>query len=198
MKRRLFILIAGFLLALILIGILTLDTWAPLIARYLIVNETPQGSDMIIIPSGTDDGGRIRYGVTLYKEGFAPKILLSGSSYLVEETGIDLMKVYALSLGVLERDIWVDHDSGSTVENALFAMKIANKNNCRSVLIVTSPTHSRRAQMVFRKIFANEIRVTVSCDPSTFDVRGWWKIPAETREVGYEYFVFFCYILFGH
>lgn len=108
MKRRFLILIAGILLALILIGILTLDTWAPLIARYLIVNEPPQGFDMIIIPSETDNGDRIRYGATLYKKGFAPKNLLSGSSYLVEETGVDLKKVYAISLGVPERVIWVD------------------------------------------------------------------------------------------
>lgn len=120
MRKRFLLLTAGTLLALILVGALTLDTWAPFIARILIVSETPQRSAVIIIPSGTEDGGRIRHGVSLYRKGFAPKILLSGSSYLVEETGIDLMKVYALSLGVSERDVWVDHDSGSTVENALF------------------------------------------------------------------------------
>jgi len=197
-KRRFFILIAGIFLALILVGMLTLDTWGPLMARFLIVNETPQPSDMIIILSGTDDGGRIRYGVFLYKKGFAPKILLSGSSYLVEETGIDLMKAYALSLDVPERDIWVDHDSGSTVENALFAKEIATKNRCQSVLVVTSPTHSRRTRMVFHKIFPKEISVTVSYDPSTFDVKRWWRKPATAREVGYEYFVFLCYFMFGY
>jgi uncharacterized SAM-binding protein YcdF (DUF218 family) len=107
-KRRFLILIAGILLALILIGILTIDTWAPLIAWYLIVNEHRQGFDMIIIPNETDNGDRIRYGATLYKKGFAPKNLLSGSSYLMEETGVDLIKVYAISLGVPERVIWVD------------------------------------------------------------------------------------------
>jgi uncharacterized SAM-binding protein YcdF (DUF218 family) len=198
MRKRFLLLMTGILLAIILVGTLTLDTWAPWIARFLIVSETPQRSDVIIIPSGTEDGERIRYGVNLYKKRFAPKILLSGSSYLVEETGIDLMRVYALSLGVSERDVWVDHDSGSTVENALFAKEIATKNDCRSVLVVTSPTHSRRTKMVFNKIFSKEISVRVSCDPSTFDIRRWWKIPAKAREVGYEYFVFLCYFLFGY
>jgi len=188
----------GTLFTIILAGTLTLDTWAPLIARFLIVSETAQRSDVIIIPSGTEDGGRIRYGVSLYKKGFAPKMLLSGSSYLVEKTGIDLMKVYALSLGVSEGDIWADHDSGSTVENALIAKEIVNKNNCRSVLVVTSPTHSKRTKLVFNKIFPKEISVRVSCDPSTFDVKNWWKIPAKAREVGYEYFVFLYYFLFGY
>jgi uncharacterized SAM-binding protein YcdF (DUF218 family) len=107
------------------------------------------------------------------------------------------MKVYALPLGVSERDVWVDHESGSTVENSLFAKEIASKNHCQSVLVVTGPAHSRRTKMVFNKIFPKEISVRVSCDPSTFDVKGWWKIPAKAREVGYEYFVFLCYILFG-
>jgi uncharacterized SAM-binding protein YcdF (DUF218 family) len=197
-RKRFLLLTAGTLLAFILVGALTLNTWAPLIARILIVSETPQRSDVIIIPSGTEDGGRIRYGVSLYRKGFAPKILLSGSSYLVEETGIDLMKVYALSLGVSERDIWVDHDSGSTVENALYAKGFAEKNECQSVLVVTSPTHSRRTKIVFNKLFPKEISVRVSCDPSTFDVKRWWTMPAVAREVGYEYFVFLYYFLFGY
>lgn len=151
MRERFVLLMIGTLLTMILVGSLTLDTWAPLIARFLIVSETAQRSDVIIIPSGTGDGGRIRYGVSLYRKGFAPKILLSGSSYLVEETGIDLMKVYALSLGVSEGDIWADHDSGSTVENALIAKEIANKNNFRSALVITSPTHSRRTKWSLTK-----------------------------------------------
>lgn len=153
MAKRFLLLTAGILVAFIPAGAITLDTRAPLTARFLIVSQTPQRSDVIIIPSGTEDGGRIRYGVSLYRKGFAPKIPLSGSSYLVEETGIDLMKVYAPSLGVSERDIWVDHDSGSAVENALYAKRIAEKNEWQSVLVVTSPTHSRRTKMVFNKIF---------------------------------------------
>ncbi len=190
--------VVGVLFLFILVGLLTVDMWASLIARFLVVNETPQRSDMIIIPSGTDNGGRIRYGVTLYKKGFAPRILLSGSSYLWGETKIDLMKVYTHLLGVPERDIFVDHDSGSTVENAIFAKDIAKKSGCRSVLVVTSPTHSRRTKMVFQKYFPKEIRVTVSCDLSTFEVNGWWKLPETAREVSYEYFVFLWYGLFGY
>lgn len=105
--------------------------------------------------------------------------------------------VNALSLGVLERDVWVDQKSGSTVENALFAKEIMSKNRCQSVLVVTPPAHSRRTKIVFNKIFPKEISVAVSCDPSPFDVKRGWKIPAMAREVGYEYFVFLCYILFG-
>jgi uncharacterized SAM-binding protein YcdF (DUF218 family) len=153
---------------------------------------------MIIILSGTDEGSRIQYGVTLYKRGFAPKILLCGASHLYNETGIDLMKVYATFLGVPERDIWVEHESSSTVGNAIFSKEIAKKNGCRSVSIATSPVHSRRTKMVFQKFFPKDILVTVSCDPSTFDAAGWWKRPAIAREVFYEYFAFLYYGLFGY
>lgn len=198
MKRR-FLLISGvILLGFMILGASRMDAWVPWIAKFLIVNEPPQQSDVIIIPSGTDSGGRIRYGVALYRKGFGSKILLSGSSYLFNETGIDLMKVYALTLGVLERDIWVDHDSGSTVGNALTSKEIVRKNRCRSILVVTSPTHSRRTRMVFQKVFPKEVRVTVCCDPSTFDVKQWWKMPAMAREVCYEYFVFLYYGAFGY
>jgi uncharacterized SAM-binding protein YcdF (DUF218 family) len=197
-KKRSLLIIAVTLLVLLVLGVLMLNAWAPSIAEFLIVNEPPRRSDMIIIPSGTDNGGRIRYGVTLYKKGFAPKILLSGSSHLWKETGIDLMKVYTTLLGVPEGDILVDHDSGSTVENAIFAKEIAKKNGCRSVLVVTSPTHSRRTKKVFQKYFPKMIGVTVTCDLSTFHVKRWWKKPAMAREVSYEYFVFLWYGLFGY
>jgi uncharacterized SAM-binding protein YcdF (DUF218 family) len=83
------------------------------------------------------------------------------------------------------------------VERAIYAKRIAEKKECRLVLVITSPTHSRRTKMVFHKSFPKEVSVTMSCDPSTCDVKGWWKIPAEAREVDYEYFVFLSYILFG-
>ncbi len=196
MKRKVLLI---FLVILILTGLggVTFNAWVPFIACFLIVNETPEKSDIIIIPSGTDDGDRIRYGVSLYQKGYAPKILLSGSSYLWEETKIDLMKVYTMQLGVPESAIWVDHKSGSTVGNARTARDIVIKNHYRSVLIVTSPAHSRRTKIVFRKIFPQEIRVIVSSAPSGFSVKRWWEFPAMRREVFYEYFVFLYYTIFG-
>jgi uncharacterized SAM-binding protein YcdF (DUF218 family) len=196
-KRRVLLFFGGVLLILLVAAPLTWSGWGPWIAQFLIVNELPVRSDLIVIPSGSDDGGRIRHGVALYRQGFAPKILLSGSSYLYRETGIDLMKAYALSLGVPEKDIWSDHDSGSTVENAIYARDIAVKNRVRSVLIATSPTHSRRTRTVFRDVFPKEIRMTVSCSPSAFDVRTWWKTFWMAREVSYEYFVLLWYGLFN-
>ena len=92
----------------------------------------------------------------------------------------------------------MDYDSGSPVKNAPFAKEIASEKHCQSVLVLTSPAHSGRTKMVFNKIFLKGISVTVSCDPCTFDVKRWWKIPAMAREVGYEYFVFLCYFLFGY
>jgi len=198
MTGRSLLIIALIVLGLLGVGRLTLNAWAPLIAEFLIVSEAPQRSDVIIIPSGTDNGGRVRYGVSLYQKGFAPKVLLSGSSHLWRETGIDLMKAYAMRLGIPEKDIWVDHDSGSTVENALFSKAIVEKEGCRSVLVVSSPTHSYRTKRVFQKYFPRTIRVTVSCDPSTFHSKRWWTMPATAREVSYEYFVFLWYTLFGN
>jgi len=197
MKRRIIFII---LIILVLIGFgkLTAKHWAPLIAKFLVINESPKISDIIIIPSGTDDGDRIRHGVNLYKKGFASKILLSGSSYLWNETKIDLMKIYTMKLGVPEDAIIVDHDSGSTVGNALAAKEVVLKRGFRSVLIVTSPTHTRRIKMVFQKIFPKDIRIAVSSASLNFDINRWWEIQAIRREVFYEYFVFLYYVLFGY
>jgi uncharacterized SAM-binding protein YcdF (DUF218 family) len=196
MRRRnypVYIIFAIFLLAFALRGL-----WLPFLAKWLIVNEPLAKADVIIVPSGNEEDLRITYAAQVYKNGFAGKVLLSGRLSLEKETGINLGKIYVMSLGVPEKDILSEMDSVSTVENALFSKKVIEEHKYKNVILVTYPVHTRRSRQVFKRILSKDVKLITACDTNSFDVKNWWKNPETRRSVVYEYFSFFWYLLFSH
>lgn len=171
--------------------------WLPLIAKFLIINDKPQVSDIILVPSGSAQNLRIEHAVTAYKKKYAPKILLSGELALQKETGINLGKIYTISLGVPEQDILLEEESKSTYENALFSKDIVQEKGYKSIIVVTYPTHTRRTKRIFKEIFPKEITIITCCNKNDFDVSNWWKDRNRAREVAHEYFAFIWHFLFG-
>ncbi len=177
--------------------VMTSHCWLPLIARFLIINNTLQVSDVIIVPSGNSQNLRVELAVDIYKKKYAPKILFCGELALQKETGINLARIYASSLGVCQTNILTEENSKSTFENALFSKKIIQENGYKSVIIVTYPTHTRRTKKIFKEIFPEDVKITIYCNKNDFDVNNWWKDRNRAREVVYEYFAFIWHTLFG-
>jgi uncharacterized SAM-binding protein YcdF (DUF218 family) len=95
---------------------------------------------------------RIDHAVSLYKDGFAPKILMSGGT---DEDGVneaETMKKIATESGVPEENILTEKESTSTYENLLLSQKIINNAGLHSVIIVTEPYHIARAGLVASKL----------------------------------------------
>lgn len=165
--------------------------WLELLGDGLVLDTKPVKSDLIIVLSGAAMNERIRYGARLWREGFAPKVLLSGHMNLEPETGIDLMKQYTLMLGVPEKDILREPESQTTQENAARTRELVENLGASSVLVVTSPTHTRRAHHLFRNLLPASVRVVTVADPGIFPRNSWWQHSRFLREVCYEYLNFF-------
>jgi uncharacterized SAM-binding protein YcdF (DUF218 family) len=194
MKKRNFPLY--FILAFCFMIIALHGLWLPFLAKFLIVNEPLAPADVILVPSGNEEDLRITYAARVYKKGFSDKVLLSGRLSLEKETGINLGKIYVMSLGVPENAIISEMDSVSTVENALFSKRIIEERKFKTVILVTYPPHTRRSQQVFRRILPRDVKLIIACDPGSFDEKNWWRNPETRRSVVYEYFSFFWYLLF--
>ncbi len=96
---------------------------------------------------------RVDHAVSLYKEGFASKILMSGGTD--KETNAneaETMKKMAMESGVPETDILLEKESTSTYENLLLSQKIISNAHLSSVIIVTEPYHNARADLVAAKL----------------------------------------------
>lgn len=96
---------------------------------------------------------RVNHAVSLYKNHYAAKILMSGGTD--KETNVneaETMKKIAMQAGVPETDILLEEKSNSTYENFALSQKILNKAGLHSVIIVTDPYHNARASLVASKL----------------------------------------------
>lgn len=85
---------------------------------------------------------RIATGVSLYKEGIAPKLLMSGDHSSDDYDEVTVMKNTAVGMGVPPEDIFMDHVGLSTYESMVRA---AEKFGVTSCVVVTQDYHLTRA-----------------------------------------------------
>ncbi|MBU0502242.1 MAG: YdcF family protein [bacterium] len=166
-----------------------------------LVAEDPLGfTEMIVVLSGDSNGERVAEGVKLYKEGYAKKILMVGGSLAWKLSSAEWMKKQALELGVPASVVFLEGKSKSTGENALFALPILKKHGVSSILLVTSPYHTKRAGRVFRKVLAPEgiTVITRAARESIFKPLSWWQDHEMSQLVVNEYLASFYYFLKGY
>lgn len=85
---------------------------------------------------------RLDKGISLYKAGAAPKLLLSGDNGQEQYDEVNAMKAYALQKGVPKEDIFLDHAGFSTYESMFRAKEIFR---VKTVIVVTQKYHQYRA-----------------------------------------------------
>lgn len=124
----------------------------------LIENSKPVKSDYIVVISGGDTIGRTKKGVELYKQAYAPKLLLSGDAADPKSpSNAKVMKRYAVANGVSEEDIIIEENSKDTHENATQSiLKLIKVGPEQQIILVTSPYHSRRARVEFERAFKDQ------------------------------------------
>lgn len=170
------------------------------LAAHLIVRDRLERADVILVLAGDNSGERVEEGVNLYKQGYAGYILMSGGPLAWRLTNAEWMKKQALAEGVPERAILLQDRSQSTLDDANFSLPIAVKHNFKSLILVTSPYHTRRAAAVFKKIFGSAgIKVIVyPVRKSDFNSVGWWTRHEDTADVIWEYVAGAMYLLKGY
>ena len=170
---------------------------AALAARFLVVTEPLAAADAIVVLSGSSAYvERTQKAAQLYREGRAPLVLLTNdhtrggwdnaqqrNPYFVERAADELMKA-----GVpWDRILILSGVAGSTRDEAMIVKGYAANEGVRSVLLVTSSYHSRRALRTFRQVFA-DTGTTIGLEPaSAAPSMFWWLRPQGWRTVGGEY-----------
>ena len=107
-----------------------------------------------VMPDLNEHGDRVLYAAQLYKEGKAPKIVLSGGRIdwygKGESEATDMARLLELA-GVPADVILKEGDSRNTHENALFTKPILEANGIEKVLLVTSAFHTPRSLKIFER-----------------------------------------------
>ncbi|MEK5026371.1 YdcF family protein [Paenibacillus sp. FSL M7-1046] len=140
--------------------------------RFLLYNQAPKQADVIIVLSG--GAGRGEKGAELYKEGYAPYLLLSNSKEYASSSG-DMLQT-ALALGISQDDILLEHAAQSTYQNAELTLPIMKQNGFSSAIVVSSDFHMRRVKLLFDHIYKNSgIELTYISSDSGYNANTWWS-----------------------
>ncbi|NLG68753.1 MAG: YdcF family protein [Firmicutes bacterium] len=149
------------------------------LGRWLVVADSPVPADAIVVLGG-DWQGRIQQGIRLYREGWAPLLLVTGGMAIAPgRVQAAYLAEVARRAGVPSQAILTQRESRSTWEDAALTVGLARERGWRRVLLVTSDWHSRRAAMVFRRGWG-PAGVEVRSVPSAewrFDLERWWQDP---------------------
>ena len=159
---------AGGMLALLVMAWLLRAPILDAIGDHLELRIPCAKADFLVVLAG-DTGERVAHAVELYRKGVAPVLLLSGGS-MGNTSWAELMRQQAVSLGVPPSSIRLQDRSTSTTEDARFSAELLKSMGARTVCLVTSSYHSRRAYGTFRKVLPPG--TGLSSEPVT---PGWWR-----------------------
>jgi uncharacterized SAM-binding protein YcdF (DUF218 family) len=188
------------LIAILIVLIISFHRYAlQAMGNYLLSEDQPVKSDVIIVLGGETEGERTERAVTLYKSGMAHQLLFSdGTTLSWRIHAIDEMIALARELGVPEQAIFREERSRSTYENALFTKEILEKKHWKSAIIVTTNWHTRRSRFIFDKVYQNSgIRLTYvgAKDKHFASLSEGWLDPEKQQTVLTEWAKLFVYYI---
>lgn len=143
--------------------------------------DQPRRSDAIIVLAGAAD--RARYAADLYLRGYAPSVYLvrptDRSSPPEEVANRDIL----LKSGVPEEAVRIFSVAAVNTLAEAHVSLATLPAEVKTVLVVTSPEHVRRARMIFTDVLAGRgVGVTVVATPSERYPRPWWSDKASARQ----------------
>ena len=141
---------------------------------FLIIDE-PRRSDAIVVLAGETDRRPLR-ALELLSEGYGRRVVLDvpANAKLYEFTQIELAQTYIRDLPQAASISLCAIEGLSTKAESEEAGKCLKREGAKSVLIVTSDFHTRRALEVFRREFpGREFSVAAARDGQSFGSR-WW------------------------
>ena len=192
--------------AFLLLGSLWLIAWIG--ARALIVNAPLERADAIVVLSGSSTlAERTQHAARLYSENRAPKILLTTDNQQGGWSSAEQRNPYfheiavreLTRLGVPSQNVEVVRPPvASTWDEAQLISEYSKTHNLRSILIVTSGYHSRRALRTFRTLFETT-QTQVGIDPVETGIQTpspsvWWLYPRGWQLVFVEYLKLIYYL----
>jgi len=165
---------------------------------WLVKENVPDHADALVILMGNFPE-RVLEAVDLYNNGGACRLIIvqesMGPYRLLEAKGADILSTTeqaynsAVALGIPEDSITIlPGDARSTLNEAVIIRDyLADKPEIDTLILVSSPTHTRRASMIFTSAFeVRGVPIYVGCSPSSysgFQPEKWWRRKEDAQAV---------------
>lgn len=161
------------LVIILLLAVLLIILVRQYAGQFLVVNQSPQNADVIIVLSGNPDEliTRMEHACFLYQSHYAPHLIISGENIICK-----VMRNNALKEGIPSEAIITEDNSFSTYENALHTKEVMVSYGFKSAIIVSSEYHMRRTKFLFDNIYRGTGITLLYCSAQSpfFNPRQWW------------------------
>lgn len=178
--------------------------WLPWIGRFLVVEDPLRTADVVVPMAG--EQLRLPYSAELLEQGYVHWFGITemwvdpnrvGPNYRYSE----VTRWLAIELGVpAERIVVAPESVASTYAEARAIRRLAEEQGWHSVIVVTSPYHTRRTRLIMRDAFSGStITLTVrAARPHWYTPDRWWQFDQGRRATGLEYAKLALYLLGYH
>jgi uncharacterized SAM-binding protein YcdF (DUF218 family) len=163
------------------------------LGRFLICADPLEKADAIVILAGDDAvGSRVSEAVSLLRGGWSEVLMVSDAPIARGVTSAEVARKQAVELGISPTQIVAVSNRSpagrgrlldSTLSESRLLLGECQKRNFRTVIIVTSNFHTRRAKRIFDRLF-KDAGIQVLMHPSadmSFRVDHWWTRRADAR-----------------
>jgi uncharacterized SAM-binding protein YcdF (DUF218 family) len=157
-----------------------------LVGEGWVVEDTLERSDAILVLS--DDNfyaDRATRASQVYRQGLAPVVVASGRRLRPYAGIAELIEHDLIERGVpKDKILKVAHDAENTRGEAKTLADVAKQKKWRSVIVVTSNYHTRRARYIFIHVFPQDIKIRVTAArDGDFDPESWWEKRISVKEL---------------
>lgn len=163
-KLKLVLILAGlFLIALVATS-----------GRFLVVNQ-PRKSDVMVVLAGETDRRPVR-GLELLDQGYAPRLILDvpAETKIYQWSQLDIARKFVEELPQASAITVCPIYGRSTRNEAQDVGRCLQGTNARSILLVTSDYHTRRALSIFERALPANYSIAAAFDAGEFGVQ-WWR-----------------------
>ncbi len=101
--------------------------------------------------------GRIYWSKYLLEKGIAKNIMYSGSSVYSPYYEAEIMKLYAVALGLSADNIFTEKRAEHSTENAYYSYKYAKKLGFRKIALASDPFQTRTLRGFVRKKISRDV-----------------------------------------
>lgn len=112
----------------------------------ILVLGNPANDDGSIAPIARS---RVLEAIRQYHAGVAPRLLMTGGAVRNRFVEAQIMQQFARSQGVPDAAVIAEGEARNTIQNAYYAYRIMQAHGWSSALVVSSPSHLRRASLIF-------------------------------------------------
>jgi uncharacterized SAM-binding protein YcdF (DUF218 family) len=190
---------SGMLLVLLLLTMVARRYWLPLVGGLLIVEDPLQRADAIVPLAG--DPSRVGGSIKLFQSGYADWFVVTDMWIDTSTPPLEyahLVTTQAIADGVPRSRILLAPGTPRTTRMELIDIRrLAEDRRLTSLLVVTSPSHTRRARLIVHDVFLHT-GIKVMVRPVTshwYTADSWWTTQAGRHETYLEYLKLLAYLI---